>query len=128
MKFSNEELYQLGCNQRKMIFLFLFALISGFLWMVTGILVGIIQLIFTVLMLVFLYQVGCSLKIRGPILIVLLLLMFVPLISLIVLVSVNARASGILQANGISVGLMGASKTELEKLKTPEEAAPEPNI
>jgi hypothetical protein len=44
--------------------------------------------------------------------------MFVPLISLLALLHLNEKATKILRANGIKVGLMGVSSSELEKMQS----------
>ncbi len=47
--------------------------------------------------------------------ILLMLLMFVPLVSLIVLLVINNRATNLLRGAGIRVGLMGAKTGELPR-------------
>ena len=45
-----------------------------------------------------------------------IILSFLPLISLLALLSVNGKASRILKANGVKIGLMGVAKSDLERL------------
>jgi hypothetical protein len=39
--------------------------------------------------------------------------MFIPLVNLIVLLTINGKATKVLRENGINVGLLGASTSEI---------------
>jgi hypothetical protein len=55
------------------------------------------------------YQLGTALRIGTVLVVVLCLCMFIPCISLILLVLMSGRASKILKANGVRVGIMGGN-------------------
>jgi hypothetical protein len=61
------------------------------------------------------YKLAVAVRYRPPVLYG--LLMLIPLISLLVLLRVNARATAILKAHGIRVGLGGANHKDLENLR-----------
>lgn len=55
------------------------------------------------------YQLGLALRISTPLVILLCLCMFIPCVSLLLLVLLSGRASKILKANGVRVSLMGGN-------------------
>jgi hypothetical protein len=67
--------------------------------------VGITALVFVFMLSLALYNVGVG--------ILLGLLMFIPLVNLIVLLTINGKATKVLRENGINVGLLGASTSEI---------------
>ena len=81
-----------------------------------SIVIPFIPIIFTIISLVFIYQLAAALKESAPWLYVILGL--IPCVSLIALLVINARATSALKARGIGVGLMGARKDDLDRLTT----------
>ena len=53
----------------------------------------------------------------GAMTLVAALLMFIPILNFALLASLNARATEILRARGVRVGVMGAPRAEIEKLR-----------
>ncbi len=124
MEFTKEELYQVGCNQKKILYLILCGIAISILWPMIGGLFWTIQLIYTIITLIFVFQFGTSLKIGLAAMICILVLLFIPLIGLLTLLILNGKATRLLREGGIRVGLMGASPENLQKLKAETEEEP----
>ncbi len=127
MECTKEELYQVGCNQKKILYLILCGFALNILWWhMLGVLFWLLQLVYTIIAIVFVFQFGTSLKIGQVAMIGILILLFIPLVGLLTLLILNGKATRLLREGGIRVGLMGASRENLEKLKMKAtESAPE---
>jgi predicted RNA-binding Zn-ribbon protein involved in translation (DUF1610 family) len=113
------ELKQIAQYQRGLIFSVLGQIVAGVIWGMAnasqspplllvgalGLLVaGIAGLVFVVLCAMRLYSTGAA--------IALAILMFIPCVSLIVLLSINGKATNRLKENGIKVGFLGADMSQ----------------
>lgn len=104
-EFTNAEVIAIARKQKAIIWLILVSLLSFLFWPA--------QLLIAVINLVFVYQLAKSLKLTAW---AWCIGMIVPLVSLILLVTLNSRATMVIRGKGVSVGLMGADKAQLEKL------------
>jgi hypothetical protein len=65
---------------------------------------------------IFLFRLARALKYNLFVCAILALGSFVPLLGLLILLSINSRATKTLQSNGVRVGLMGANRADLTAL------------
>jgi predicted RNA-binding Zn-ribbon protein involved in translation (DUF1610 family) len=116
---KSEELKQIAQYQRGLIFSVLGQIVAGVIWGMAnashspplllvgalGLLVaGIAGLVFVVLVALRLYSTAAAIGLA--------ILMFIPCVSLIVLLSINGKATNRLKENGIKVGFMGADMSQ----------------
>ena len=104
---TSEQVIRVGKQQRAIMWLILAAILT-FLVPLAGLITGII-------MIVFVYRFASAMK--WPVAWLWAILSFLPLINLLILVTLNGRATKLLRANGIRVGLMGANKSDMAKLR-----------
>ncbi len=108
-----QELLEVGTRQKQIMWLILLSLVTMFIPFAT-IVTGIIQIYF-------IFRLAEA--VRSSAAWVYIILAFIPLIGLLGLLHINAKATKALQANGIKVGLMGAKSSDLERMKTLDEDA-----
>lgn len=107
-EWTAEEILEVAKRQKQILFMILISLVAIFIPYAT-IVTGIIQIYF-----IFKFAKA----VRSSAAWLYIILAFIPLIGLIALLIINSKATKVLQANGIKVGLMGAKKSDLEKFKT----------
>ena len=107
-KFSDFEILQIASRQKIMIWLILASFIAVFIpyaLLVTGI-----------ISLVLIYQQAKTLRL--PFAWIYAVLSLIPIICSLILILVNTRATAAMKCRNIHVGLMGAKKSDLDKLKS----------
>jgi hypothetical protein len=77
----------------------------------------VISLTLSVIGVYLIYGVGKALKMSTVSLVIIVVLMFVPCISIITLLYTNMKATKFLESNGVHVGFMGASQESLSKVR-----------
>jgi hypothetical protein len=88
--------------------------LAGFIGLIVFYLaVGITATVFVFLLAVKVYSTGTGVALG--------ILTLLPCIGLIVLLIINSKATGILQRNGVRVGLLGANMSDLARLEEDEE-------
>jgi len=124
-EYTNEDVYQIGQEHRAIIWLILLQLLSLPinqmalpLAKTTGLPLlalpmALLPLFMSIVSLFFVYRLASALK-NSPW--IYLLLGLIPCVSLISLLMLSSRAQAALKSHGVAVGLMGASRTDLERL------------
>jgi len=124
--YTNEEVYQIGQEHRAIIWLILLQILAFPVARVLGsaantpataflvLPIGLLPLMINIVSLVFVYRLASSLKNTSAL--VFLCLGLIPCISLISLLVLSSRAQAALKSHGVAVGLMGASRADLERL------------
>jgi len=109
--FSNAEVVTIATRQKRIIWVFLASLtivpIIAMFAPVVLLLSGLVQ--FAVC-----YDLAKSLKFGEPP--ALFIVMLIPFVNLILMLTLVAKASKVIREKGVSVGLLGASKSQLEQL------------
>jgi len=107
-EFSKDELRQICKSQNLLMYAVLVGVSAYFLVHipVVGLLLVLAIAAFEIYAV---YQLGTALRINTVLVIILCLCMFIPCISLLLLVLLSGRASKLLKANGVRVGLMGGN-------------------
>lgn len=82
--------------------------------LVTGLSILVARIVIWVLSMYGVYMLAKALRMSGAILYA--IAMFLPLISLLVLLVLNDKATKVLQNSGVRVGLMGADCADLERI------------
>jgi hypothetical protein len=106
MEYTNTEVVAIAKKQKAIIWLILFSLLV-FVFPLGWIVIALVQIVFV-------YQLAQSLKLSAPWL--WCVGMTIPLVSLILLLHLNGKATTAIRGKGVTVGLMGANKAQLEKL------------
>jgi hypothetical protein len=112
-KFSGQEIADIGRLQRWIILLVLANLIVNVLSFMYPI-VGLLGILVVIIGIMLVFQLATLLRSQPAWLFA--ALMIVPLISLIILLSLNSQATTALKNRGVQVGLMGASSRDLDML------------
>lgn len=105
-EWSRQDILEVAKRQKQILWMILLSLVAMFIPFAT-IVTGLIQIYF-------IFKLAWAL--RSSAAWVYVILAFIPLVGLIALLHLNARATKLLQANGIKVGLMGANSSDLERL------------
>jgi hypothetical protein len=108
IEYSKKDLLEIAKHQKIICWLFLIILI--------GLIFPVISLVAHLIAIFFVYYLTKALKLPRPWLYAIGI--FVPLVSLIVLLTVIRKATKALRLNNIRVGIMGANKKDLDKLLT----------
>lgn len=123
--YTNDEVYQIGQEHRAIIWLILLQFLSFPMTQLAPLLerssgmpllappLALAPFFINIVSLFFVYRLAAALK-NSPWLY--LLLGLIPCISLISLLILSSRAQAALKTHGVSVGLMGASRSDLERL------------
>ena len=106
--FDNVEL--LASGQKLVIFAILLNIAGGMLHFVLGSMAGLVSVAAFVMSVIGILRLCSGLGYAVGIKILMIALMIVPLVNLITLVVLNAKATKILKENGYTVGLFGASR------------------
>ena len=125
-RYTNDEVYQIGQEHRAIIWLILLQFLSLPISQLaapaeaqaTGMPLlalpfALLPLFMSIVSLFFVYRLAAALK-KSPW--IYLLLGLVPCISLVSLLMLSSRAQAALKSHGVAVGLMGASRADLERL------------
>ena len=110
--YSKTELLEIAKGQKAVIWLMLLSIpayAAAFVMPSLPLIVGIISL-------VFIYRLAVSLKESAPWQYV--VLGIIPCVGVIALLVINSRATSVLKARGIPVGLMGAHRDDLDKISS----------
>jgi hypothetical protein len=105
-QFTNAEVVQVAKKQKAIIWLIL-ASLAVVVFPPAWIVIAVVNLVFV-------YQLSKALKLSAPW--VWCVGMIIPLVSLILLLRLNSKATAAIRGRGVTVGLMGASKAQIEKL------------
>jgi hypothetical protein len=103
-------LEKMAKGQKLVIYAVLIYFITAALRVVLGPLILVVLLVSLVLSLMGLYKVLSARESHIAVKIILFALLFVPLINILVLLSINSRATKTLREGGYKVGFMGATK------------------
>jgi hypothetical protein len=101
------DLIEVAKWQKNIMWMILISLVAMFIPYAT-IVTGIIQIYF-------IYKLAAAVRSSAAWLYI--ILAFVPLIGLLALLHINGKATKTLQANGVTVGLMGARMADFETMK-----------
>ena len=135
MRYTNEDIYQIGQDHRAIIWLILLQLlvipvrimldplIRNPDTVLFALPIALLPLMINLVSLYFVYRLASSLKNTSPW--IYLVLGLIPCISLLVLLRLSARAQAALKAHGVAVGLMGAKRADLERLLDESDAEEE---
>lgn len=107
---GDENLKQIAIGQRMVILAVLLNFVTLALQAVSPLLALFAALVAFVLAIIGIFRLGGTVSNSVVVKILLVLMMIVPLLNLIVLLTLNSKATGVLRAGGYRVGLMGASK------------------
>ncbi len=110
MEAGNSRSPELASGQKLVIYAILLHLAVIVLQFVIGSLAALGALVALVMSLIGVWRLGNGLGYGTGLKILLLVLMFVPLVSLIILLVLSGKATSLLRADGYKVGLLGASK------------------
>lgn len=113
-KFTGQEVAEIGRLQRWVLLLVLANLAVNGLSFVYPI-VGLLGILVVIIGIMLVYQLATVLRSSPAWLYA--ILMIVPLISLVILLSLNGQATAALRGRGVRVGLMGASSRDLDMLE-----------
>ena len=102
----------LASGQRMIIYAILLNLVSAVLRVTLGDIWFLGGLLAAVLAIIGLVRVAEGLHYSTPVKILLIVLVFLPLVNLVMLVIVNARATEALRKHGYQVGLLGARRRD----------------
>ncbi len=105
-EFTNPEVVEVGKRQKAIIWLILISIPAIFIPF-TSLVVGLISVYF-------IYKLAKAVK--SSLAWLYIILGFLPLISLLALLHLNAKATRALREKGLKVGLMGASSSDLDNL------------
>jgi hypothetical protein len=106
---TSERTRRIASGQKLIIYAILLSLAGFALAAKLGLFAGLIAIASFAMSVFGLVRLTTAMEIGVGLRILLLMLMFVPLVSLIVLLVLNSRATKILRAAGYRVGLLGAS-------------------
>ena len=101
-----EQIVEVAKRQKQILWMILLSFVAMFIPFAT-IVTGIIQVYF-------IFKLAQA--VRSSAAWVYIILAFVPLIGLLALLHINGKATKILQAYGVKVGLMGAKSSDLKKV------------
>jgi hypothetical protein len=105
-QYSTAEIVAVAKKQKAIIWLIPVSL-AGFLFPPAWIVMDVVQIVFV-------YQLAKSLKLGDAW--AWCIGMIIPVVSLILLLVLNGKATAAIRGKGVKVGLMGADKAQLEKL------------
>ena len=108
-EFSNQEVFEIAKKQKAIIWLIIVSF-AVFFFPLAWIVVAIVNLVFV-------YQLAKALKLGGAW--AWCVAQIIPLVSLITLLVLNSKATAAIRSKGVTVGLLGARKSELAKLGVP---------
>lgn len=97
-------------GQKMIIYGMLLYFLAIGLQFVIGAIAGVFALVTLILGIIGIFRIGVGLNYGTVKKILLIISMFIPLIGLLVLLSVNSRATTALRAAGYKVGLLGAAR------------------
>jgi hypothetical protein len=106
-EWTKADLIDVAKWQKNIMWMILISLVAMFIPFAT-IVTGIIQIYF-------IYNLARA--VRSSAAWIYIILAFIPLIGLLGLLHINGKATKILQAKGVKVGLMGARMADLEKMQ-----------
>ncbi len=104
-QYTNAEVLAIAKKQKAIIWLIL-ASLAAFVFPPAWIVIAIVQIVFV-------YQLANALKLTAW---VWCIGMIIPLVSLLLLLVLNGKATTAIKSKGVTVGLMGANKVQLDKL------------
>lgn len=107
---ADERMEKMATGQKLVIYAILLYFVSAGLRLYIGPLAVLPLLVSLIISLVGLYKVLAARQSHIAVKIILFVLLFVPLINILVLLSINSRATKALREAGYTVGFMGASK------------------
>ncbi|GHA20309.1 hypothetical protein GCM10008090_32890 [Arenicella chitinivorans] len=107
---TDERMEKMATGQKLVIYAVLLYFVSAGLRLYIGPLAVLPVLVSLIMSLVGLYKVLAARQSHIVVKIILFVLLFVPLINILVLLSINSRATKALREAGYTVGFMGASK------------------
>jgi hypothetical protein len=105
-EFTDPQILEIGKRQKAIIWLILISIPTTFIPFTSPV-VGLISIYF-------IYKLATAVK--SSLAWLYIILGFLPLIGLLALLHLNAKATRALRAKGLEVGLMGAISSELDKL------------
>ena len=105
---TSEEIVDIAKRQKQIIWMMLMSFVAMFIPGAT-LVTGLIQVYF-------IYKLAQA--VRSSKAWIYIILVFIPLVGLFALLNINGKATKIMQANGIKVGLMGANSSDIKKLAT----------
>jgi len=106
MEYTNAEVVAIAKKQKAIIWLIL-ASLAAFVFPPAWIVIAVVQILFV-------FQLVKALKLSAAW--VWCIGMIIPLVSLLLLLVLNGKATTAIKGKGVRVGLMGADKAQLEKL------------
>lgn len=107
----SERMERMSFGQKLVIYAVLIYFIAAIARMFIGPLIFVLLFASLIMSLVGLYKILSARQSHVMVKIILFALLFVPLINILVLLSINSRATKALREAGYRVGFMGASKT-----------------
>lgn len=107
-EFSKDELRQI-CKSQNLLMYAVLAGFSAYLLVKIPVIGLVLVLVIAAFEIYAVYKLGSALRINPVLVIVLCLCMFIPCVSLLLLVLLSGRASKVLKANGVRVGIMGGN-------------------
>ncbi|MGL5095286.1 MAG: hypothetical protein ACRDD1_06840 [Planctomycetia bacterium] len=110
---TNAEIVEVAKRQKQILWMILLSIVAIFIPFAT-IVTGIIQVFF-------IYKLAIAVRSKAAW--VYIVLAFIPLVGLLALLSINGKATKILQSNGLKVGLMGARSADVKRLQAGNEAS-----
>jgi hypothetical protein len=113
-EYSEPDLLQIAKYQKRILWLILIILILIPFMLRPGVEAAFALSIFGVY---FLVRLSRALKTSTPLLVVFGILMLIPYVSFILLGLEDGRATRVLRKNGIKVGLMGAKKDDIKRIR-----------
>ena len=114
-KFTGPEAAEVGRLQKWILLLVLASICVNVLsFMYVSLLAKFLSVVVSLVGLVLVYRLASALRQQPAWLWALLAL--IPLISLIILLSLNGQATGVLRSKGVRVGLMGANGRDIDML------------
>ena len=119
MEYTQNQIKEIGMAQRVILLGVLADILCTVICMVIPALVflaPVVNIVVAVCLILNVYKLSMVFGYSTGVTVILCVLLFLPLIGLIELLWLVVKASGILKAAGLPVGLLGVSKAELDKL------------
>ena len=107
---TSGDIEKVASGQKMVIYSIVLNLVTMALQMAVGAVAGLVGIGAIVLALIGIFRIGSGMELSLVVKILLVILMFVPLVNLLTLVVLNARATARLRDAGYRVGLFGASR------------------